>query len=315
MAKITTRLFLLVILILASFPNNLVKAQAGSSYDLLEGVNSLRASKGLEPYQVDSFLMSYAQSHSEYMASLGYGTHTRADGSTAFSNGIQENVASGTNMSVNFCIYTIWSDYIHWKTMVDNASGSVGAGVAVSGDTVYYTLNVRPGNSPWGNQAGSVPVAAQPQSTLEYVNPVVTATPDTDGILIHIVQSGETLWAIAMAYGTTGQQILINSNLNPNSTDLYEGQRLIIKTAGPATETLQPTETLIPPTPTITPMRPTRTPMPTRTPAPTSTPTSEPPFIYKAFGDGKSLAYTLIGISGVGLVFILIFGFMKKPKS
>jgi uncharacterized protein YkwD len=131
------KLFTLFIFTVALITPKPVCAQADSASDLIATVNALRQSQGLVPYTVDSSLMAYAQSHSDYMASIGTWTHTRADGSTAFSVGIKENVAMGSNMSVQYCVYTVWSDWTHWNTMVGYPTGSVGAGVTVDGNLVY----------------------------------------------------------------------------------------------------------------------------------------------------------------------------------
>lgn len=292
-------------------------AQVGSAYDLIAEVNALRISKGLTPYEIEGFLMNFAQAQSDTMASLGYWTHTRSDGSTAWQYGIEENVAMGMNMSVSYCVYTVWSDTVHWKTMVEHATGSVGAGVAFSGGNVFYTLNVRPGEIVSENpEPITQPIArviAQEEETPDnYVSDVVTSTPNADGSIIHYVKYGESLWSIAIAYGTTGAEIMANSGNNPSVTDVYEGQMLIIRNATPNTPTITPTPTQIPPTRTNTPPRPTRTPLPTETPGPTPTYTIEPPFIYRTFSNTRSVALTLIVGSAVGLVLLLIFAYVKK---
>ncbi len=316
--KLMTHKFIFTIIIcivlLASIAPSNGSAQAGSAYELIAEVNALRTSRGLAPYSIDSGLMSFAQSQSNYMASLGYWTHTRSDGSTAWDHGIKENVAMGTNMSTYYCVYNIWSDYVHWKTMVDYATGSVGAGVASDDSNIYYTLNVRPG-------AAIVPVANQPAPPAQvtevtpWIQPVITSTPDKNGILTHIVKYGETLWLIAIAYDTTMREILINSGINPNTTDVFEGQVLTIRTAADPTATLPPTETPIQPSPTSTPPRPTRTPLPSLTPGPSPTPTNRPPIMAQAFADGKKVGVGLIAISALGLLLVAYFGFIKKPRA
>jgi len=124
-------------------------AQNFSAYDLIAAVNALRANQGLEPYQVDSGLMSYAQEHSEYQARTGISTHTHSDGLSPRAYGITENIANGTTsfMTLNLVINQIWADAIHMNTMVGYESGFAGVGIATSGDMVYITLDVRPGKS------------------------------------------------------------------------------------------------------------------------------------------------------------------------
>lgn len=295
-------------------------AQAGSALDLINGVNNLRQTNGLVPYSVDSFLMGFAQSHSDYMASLGTWTHTRADGSTAFDYGIKENVAMGTNMSIDYCIYTTWADWVHWNTMLGFTTGKVGAGVTVADGMVYYVLNVTPGesanpaNDDPGEALAEVVPAQLAQDTPIPLAQVIANSPDADGIIVHRVRYGETLWTIAEAYGITIDIILQNSGLAPTTTEVYEGQLLLIQPATEITPSITPslTPTVIPDTPTPTKPRPTMTPFPTRTPMPTFTPTPAPSIIHEAFGDAKTVGIGLIAVCGVGLILVIYLGFIKK---
>jgi LysM repeat protein len=63
--------------------------------------------------------------------------------------------------------------------------------------------------------------------------PPATSTPRPDGSVVHKVQSGETIWAIAIQYATgsnmTPEQMLAQINrLNNNPTMIYPGQELVI---------------------------------------------------------------------------------------
>jgi len=315
---ITTLLVLIFTSIFFVYP---VYAQAGSASELINTVNSLRQSQGLASYTVDAYLMSFAQSQSDYMASLGTWTHNRPDGSTAFDRGIKENVAMGTGMSVNYCVYTAWSDAVHWNTMVGYATGKIGAGVTVKDGNVYYTLNVLPGGNTIQDPieeditVSNVESSYPEQENVRFVQQVTTSTPDEFGIITHTVQYGETLWTIAEAYGVPIDQILVNSSLALSTTQVLEGQELIIQTASEPTATASPTVTEIPPTPTSTQPRPTMTPFPTHTPAPTQTPTQPPSIIQRTLGDGMDVGMGLILISGVGLLFVLYLGFIKNPDA
>jgi hypothetical protein len=73
-------------------------------------------------------------------------------------------------------------------------------------------------------------------------------TPMPDGTIVHVVGYGQTLWAIAMAYGITVDQIRAWNNIPPDSNEIYAGQRLLVLPASlvtphpPAqTETTEPT--------------------------------------------------------------------------
>jgi len=150
------------------------------------------------------------------------------------------------------------------------------------------------------------------QETEIPIYPVATVTPNADGIIIHTVKYGETLWAISEAYGVPPQTILANSSLSLETTAIYEGQTLIIQKATVPTATSSPTPTEDPGTPTPTQPRATMTPHPTRTPSPTQTPTRAPSIITQALSNGKGLGIGLIAVSAIGLGLLVYFGFLKK---
>lgn len=223
----------------------------------------------------------------------------------------------GTNMSVSYCVYTVWSDWVHWETMVGYVDGSVGAGVTTVNDNVYYTLNVLPAGSVVEDGASPASAAILPQqqqATSVPFTQLITATPDEDGIIIHVVQYGESLWSIAIAYGVKIEQILKNSNLSPATSEVFEGQRLVIQAATEPSATPRPTGTMYPGTPTPTKPRPTLTPYPSRTPAPSSTPTRPPSLVRQALADGKNLGLGLVLLSGLGLIALIYLSFIKKPQ-
>lgn len=65
---VRTTFFLLLaasIVLLALRPSS-VRAQSETGYDVIAAVNALRASRGLEPYTADSWIMDYAQQHTQY---------------------------------------------------------------------------------------------------------------------------------------------------------------------------------------------------------------------------------------------------------
>ncbi|MCP4362201.1 MAG: LysM peptidoglycan-binding domain-containing protein [Chloroflexi bacterium] len=87
-----------------------------------------------------------------------------------------------------------------------------------------------------------------------------TSTPDAEGIIYDIVQSNDTLWAIAARSGLSLQELLDLNGLSEEDF-IQPGQKLIIGYG-----TVEPTATLdipVPPTPTLappTPLPPTSTP-------------------------------------------------------
>ncbi len=115
---------------------------------------------------------------------------------------------------------------------------------------------------PVGAGAGSAEVSADSE---------VTPSDSTEGLSpcenpVHVVQSGETLGAIATAYGVSVDDVAaINRLLDPNfNSDLLSvGQQVVIPVCGIPT----PTSTLSP-TPTLVPTRNIPTPIATATPLP-----------------------------------------------
>ena len=280
-------------LILACFvalflPVQAAQAQAGNTSDLIAAVNAYRTSNGLEAYAVDSSLMSQAQSQSDTMSSVGYCTHLRADGSGPGDHGISaENVACGINLSVNGAIYSEWSDSVHSATILGPETGLVGAGVAQSNGSVYYTLDVKllTGNfnyrPPKSTSDLSLAVVsgdtATPNSQPGLAGSVLTSTPNADGSITHVIQYGETLIQIVEAYGITLSQLYANNpSLDPQNPKYYEGQVLIIRPAYTPTPVVSPTNTPPPPTHTLRPTR-TATRVQTATPQRTVTQTLVPP--------------------------------------
>ena len=281
-------------------------------------------SKGLEPYGIDSGLMSYAQQHAEYMASIQSATHTHSDGSVAWESGIQENVATGTEgiVTVSIVVYQIWSDWIHWKTMVDYASGDVGAGVALGDDgMVYYVLNVRAGAAvpitvPTSGLGSVVPIAVgSPTITPDLIAILIKSTPAADGSISHVVDFGQSLWSIAIAYGVKMDDIRQLNNLAMDLTIINVGQKLLIFPASKdtilsedmvtstITKPVVATKMTVTKSPTITA---TKTTSITHTIAPTSTPE------VSKESKGKNYFYILITISLIGLLFATFFGFRKR---
>jgi LysM repeat protein len=320
------RVFLLAALVVSLAPPIPVNAQASAAMDLINAVNAYRASVGLEPYSVDSGLMSLAQAQSEYQASILNCTHNRSDGSGPGDQGISaENIACGVNVSAQGALQQ-WTDALHTATMLGPTTGLVGAGVATSGSNVYYTLDVKRLTGDFNYQpppATVVSAAAvqQQQATSQPVYGIVVSTPNSDGSIVHIIQYGETLVEIAQAYGISLNELISLNKLDPKKPVYYARQPLIIRLAF----TLTPYMTT-----TFTPRPPTRTPLPTRTPRPTKTATpdyttvpsrtttSAPPIqlpTLDELGPARPImAYAFIGISAIGLLVLLFTAFGREKR-
>jgi len=156
--------------------------------------------------------------------------------------------------------------------------------------------------------------AQEDQPTPTYSSWIITSTPNPDGSIVHIVQEGETLWDIALAYGIPGSEIMANSGNSSQTTDVYVGQVLIIRQPNPATQTPSLTSTPTRITAQATLLRPTLTFVPTQTLFPTLTPTDQLNALARAFADTHKVGLAMVSISGVGILLVLIFGFFKKSK-
>ena len=143
---------------------------------------------------------------------------------------------------------------------------------------------------------------------------ILTSTPQVDGSIYHIVQPGESLWVISAAYGIPGSDIMVLNGNSAAANEVYIGDRLLIRRANTPTPTSNVTPTPMPTTPRPTVFVPSRTPIPTKTPLPTVTPTLPPSTTQLLFGDSQKVGLTMIAISGVGLLLVIVFGFLKKPR-
>jgi LysM repeat protein len=300
--------------------------RAGSAYDLIDAVNSMRATYGLAPYDIDSDLMATAQAQSDYQASIQTRTHARADGSGPGDHGISsENIGGGMNVAINDVIYGQWTDYWHTFTLIGFTNARVGAGMAEANGVVYYTLDVINTGTKTGLPEESVGTATPQSGTA--VNPVnsnnevtatlefpPTVTPQEDGSILHRVQPGEALWGIALAYNTTVLELSNLNGLDPNDPVIYAGQDLLVRKAYTITPTptitMTPTKTLHP-TRTIRPLDVTLTPRPPTASGPTQPPlipeTSDPKPI-----DSRTLGITILFVCILGLAGIMIGRYWVK---
>jgi uncharacterized protein YkwD/LysM repeat protein len=277
--------------------------------ELINAVNSLRATYGLAPYQTNSILMGIAQAHAEYLVSIGTMTHTGANGTRPFQRALaagylvagdlslggwfSENLTGGVGQTAEEAVKVWMGDDPHKNTMLSGVLQDVGAGVGVYGNTFYYVLDA-------GLSTGGTPVAYTPPAPLSPGTPkIFPNTPNADGSIVHIVQPGDTLGSIYLAYNVPLADILKLNKLTLKSL-IYPAQKIIIQAA------FTPTPTL----PTFTPtIPPTITPWPTSTPSSTSTnipptPTPAPGLPVSAAG-GAVAAIIVSALVLAGLIAVL----------
>jgi LysM repeat protein len=213
-----------------------------SAYDLIIAMNTLRVSYGLPALIEDPIVDAVAQSTASIMAANSMSWHIGdvrgrlaaagyGGGGTVWAT---ENFAMSMNGMGIDEIMAVWSDADHMRPAMEAAYCNVGAGVAEANGRIYYVLQAAyvagrecgssssPSSGGGTSQPGTV---ANPVSQL--IMPVKIATPDADGKIYHVVQAGQSFWAIAIAYQITIHDIETWNNLSRN-TPLKAGQRLFI---------------------------------------------------------------------------------------
>jgi LysM repeat protein len=151
------------------------------------------------------------------------------------------------------------------------------------------------------NYTPNVPVGTPSTPGIsQFIVPVVTSTPDESGLVYHEVQSGQSLWAIAIAYETKIDEIRRLNNLLADAL-IYPGDRLIVRKEAVPTSVEDAATTLptIRPTESKTPKLPL---LPTSTEETIQTPTQV------QHGSDRSRSTGII--VGIVLVAILITGML-----
>lgn len=293
-----------------------------SPSQLIDAVNSLRISYGLPALQVHPILMQSAQSQADYMAATGNITHARPNGTytqqllalgfplagdLSLGGFRAENIISSYGPLVWDGVPPGWQDEAHMNTMLSGNFTHIGAGISQSGETYYYAVDTAAATSSGQQQTTaaqiltSVPEGSSGSSGIsEFMVPVTLSTPRPDGNVYHKVQYGQSLWSIAIAYGTTIRNIQALNNLGEFST-VYQGQELLVMTGATqsapaevsATPSAQVTVTVAPPTAL----------------APVSTPTQVPitPTLVEA-GEGESASPSTSRILVVVLIVAAFVG-------
>jgi LysM repeat protein len=222
--------------------SSIALAQSGgvTAFDLIIAMNTLRASYGLPVLEEDPIIDSVAQATAEIMAANNMSSHIgdvrgrlQAAG---YGGGAQvwatENFAVGGSFGIDE-IMLAWSDPTHMIPAVNPAYCNIGAGVAKAANgRTYYILqaaytsakscgeykSVGGGNT---TQPGGVTGVSQ------IIIPVQIATPDAEGRIYHEVKSGQSFWAIAVAYKITIHDLEVWNNLS-RENKLQIGQKLFI---------------------------------------------------------------------------------------
>jgi LysM repeat protein len=223
-----------------------------TAFDLIIAMNTLRMAHGLPALVEDPIINAVAQSTAAIMAAQQLSWHignvSGRIASAGYGGGAKvwatENFAAGTSISIDE-IMVMWADPSHMIPAVNPAYCHVGAGIAKSGNgRTYYVLQAAYiSGKACGEYKSTGGVTNPPGGTTggvsQVVVPVKIATPDADGKIFHVVQPGQSFWAIAVAYKTTIKDIETWNNLSKDAK-LQIGQKLFIpgsNTAGYATPT------------------------------------------------------------------------------
>jgi len=306
--------------------NRLLLPQQQEAYALIEAINALRVETGKIPYEVSPILMSTAQGQAGYMASIGHITHLGPGGITTTNRllaagyplagdlslgGIRsENVVGGAGMTVDEAINYWRGDDTHYNTMTSPNYTQIGAGIAASGEDVYYVIDCARHigattpyltNTPAPTIEGDDSGQNQGTNDSGYVDlfgegplatSLSTATPDSGGKLYHTVKPGETLWLIAISYGVKIVDVRQLNGLSENEA-IYPKEKLLIRQGIVVTP--------IPPTPSKPPIA-TLTSSPMQIPSPSATISPTDPSITET---PKS---TMVGTGLFVIVAVLIAG-------
>lgn len=227
---------------------------------MIEAVNGLRISYGLQPLTTHPILMQSAQSQSDYMAATGQVTHSRPGGITYTQQLLSLGFPLAGDLSLGgFRAENIinsngpldwngvppgWQDSQHMNTMLSQNFTHIGAGISQSGGSYYYAVDTAAatGSGEMQDTANSiltsVPGSGEAAGVSQYMIPVTIGTARPDGNVYHKVEYGQSLWSIAIAYGTTIKNIQALNNLGEDSV-VYQGQELLVLTG--ATQSVPPT--------------------------------------------------------------------------
>ena len=328
MKKIPVRLFLFGFTLLVSLAMaKVIEAQGDSATEVINTINSLRAQRGLAALQSHPALMQIAQQHSQYQASIGDWTHVGPDGSSprdraiaaGFGDGahvlIAENVAYWQNGSIMDVINGPWNDPDHHHTMYNPSAKYIGAGVAYSGDLVFYTVDTGswvgdPAPTPEDPALSSTPSTSQEPTAV----PVVVSTPMSDGTVKHIIAGGQSLWTIAAVYDILLEELRELNELEPDAIMKLGDEILIQPSYTPTNTPIGQASPTLPPrySHTPSPASPggTAIPFSAATPSPTDKTANEPRF--QTSSKNPTIVILAVVISGGTLATALMISLRNK---
>jgi LysM repeat protein len=232
--------------------------------EIIDAINALRLWYGLPTLAVHPVLMALAQRQADGIAAglrgpwrpygLTLGQLLIMEGYPLAGDLTQDGYRSENwivSMTAQGAIDAwLWDDE-HSHTMLSEFRSDIGAGVSMMRDewgqdqiyvVIETALQTRSGQQQSGARdfltrlpsliAGTTSINGTPVALSEgqYIIPVAQSTARPDGDVVHEVQYGQSLWSIAITYGTTIEQIRKFNNLGDSNT-VYEQQLLLVQKA------------------------------------------------------------------------------------
>ena len=309
--------------------------RAPTPAEVINGINELRLSKGIAPLAVHPVLMQVGQTEADgiasgreghwrpngftlgqWLLSLGYplSGDLSLDGYRSENWGFADNAEGAINMWL--------SDDEHTNTMLSLERSDIGAGITAMGDGSYVVvvetaLQTASGQMQYDAIAvltgipltqaaysGMVTQAAENGLLPQGIAPVFLNTALPDGRVYHEVKYGQTLWSIAISYGTTIKKLQQLNRLS--DTTVRTGQKLIVMEGAtqpaPGASSLSPT--------------PVQSPQPMLTPTISSANASTPEPIRELTPEEKRR--NAMGIAAIGIAALFlggVFTMMTRKKT
>lgn len=242
------------------------QSQITTPSQMIEAVNGLRLSYGLPALAAHAILMQSAQSQADYMAATGQVTHSRPggisytqqlltlgfplSGDLSLGGFRAENILNSSGPLTWNGVPPAWQDAAHMNTMLSQNFTHIGAGISQgSNNRYYYAVDTAAatGSGQMQESASSILSNAPSGSgeaagVSQFMVPVEVNAARPDGDVFHKVQYGQSLWSIAIAYGTTIKNIQALNSLGEDLV-IYQGQDLLVQKAATLPASSAPTFT------------------------------------------------------------------------
>lgn len=301
--------------------------------ELINEVNALRLVNGLNALAAHPVLMQIAQDQANGIAS-GMPGHWRPNDLTlgqwmmTLGYPLSGDLSQDGYRSENWtpaqtskdAVQSWLGDEPHTNTMLSPYRSDIGAGIVATEDGFIFVIETALQTTsgqmqsnasailtgiPLTQQAynAGATLAAENGTLPQYSLPVAIATANLGGDVIHEVQYGQTLWSIAITYGTTIKEIQRLNNWD--SDDVYVGQQLLVMKGAT-------------PPPQVTPASPTSTfstLQPTSTAAIASPSLTTQPNIVITTKSPQEMTLSVAAIALAALVLGIIIAFPRKKES